>query len=66
MCRFFNVRRSGYYDLVARMHIPDTDLSLAEKIEECQKDVVRPMDIAGRIYGLREKVFITILRPFLG
>mgnify|MGYP002508694766 CR=1 FL=1 len=46
MCRFFNVSRSGYYDFVARMDIPDRDLPLAEKIEECQKN-------CGKTYGYR-------------
>ena len=46
MCRFFKVSRSGYYDFVARMEIPDKDLPLAEKIEECQKE-------CGKTYGYR-------------
>ena len=46
MCRFFNVSRSGYYDFVARMDIPDRDLPLAEKIGECQKE-------CGKTYGYR-------------
>ena len=46
MCRFFKVSRSGYYDFMARMDIPDRDLPLAEKIEECQKE-------CGRTYGYR-------------
>ena len=46
MCRFFKVSRSGYYDFVARMDIPDRDLPLAEKIEECQKE-------CGKTYGYR-------------
>ncbi len=46
MCRFFNVSRSGYYDFVARMDIPDRDLPLAEMIEECQKE-------CGKTYGYR-------------
>ena len=46
MCRFFKVSRSGYYDFVARMDIPDRDLPLAEKIEECQKK-------CGKTYGYR-------------
>ena len=37
MCRFFEVSRSGYYDYVKRMDIPARDLSLAEKIRECQE-----------------------------
>ena len=46
MCRFFKVSRSGYYDFVARMDIPDRDLPLAEKIEECQKE-------CSKTYGYR-------------
>ena len=46
MCRFFKVSRSGYYDFVSRMDIPDRDLPLAEKIEECQKE-------CGKTYGYR-------------
>ena len=46
MCRFFDVSRSGYYDYVKRMDIPARDLSLAEKIKECQ-------DKCGRTYGYR-------------
>ena len=46
MCRFFGVSRSGYYDYVARMDIPAKDLSLAEKIKECQEK-------CGRTYGYR-------------
>lgn len=36
MCRLFKVSRSGYYDFVKRMEIPDRDLPLAQLIEECQ------------------------------
>ena len=46
MCRFFSVSRSGYYDYVSRMNIPAKDLSLAEKIKECQ-------DRCGKTYGYR-------------
>ena len=46
MCRFFRVSRSGYYDFVNRMDIPAKDLSLAEKIRECQEK-------CGRTYGYR-------------
>ena len=46
MCRFFEVSRSGYYDYVKRMDIPAKDLSLAEKIRECQ-------DKYGKTYGYR-------------
>jgi len=38
MCRFFNVSRSGYYDYVKRMDIPDRDLPLADKIRKCQTE----------------------------
>ena len=37
MCRFFKVSRSGYYDFVKRMNIPDRDLPLSQLIEECQQ-----------------------------
>ena len=46
MCRFFNVSRSGYYDYVNRMDVPDRDLPLAEKIRECQEK-------CGKTYGYR-------------
>ena len=46
MCRFFGVSRSGYYDFVARMEVPDKDLPLAEKIRECQSK-------CGKTYGYR-------------
>ena len=46
MCRFFNVSRSGYYDYVSRMDTPAWDLSLAEKIQECQEE-------CGKTYGYR-------------
>ncbi len=46
MCRFFEVSRSGYYDYVKRMEMPDRDLPLAEKIRECQ-------DSCGKTYGYR-------------
>lgn len=39
MCRFFEVSRSGYYDYVKRMVIPDWDLPLAEQIKACQQEV---------------------------
>ncbi len=38
MCRLFKVSRSGYYDFVKRMKIPDKDLPLARLIEECQQE----------------------------
>ncbi len=46
MCRFFEVSRSGYYDYVKRMEIPDRDLPLAEMIKKCQ-------DCCGKTYGYR-------------
>ena len=46
MCGFFGVSRSGYYDFVKRMDIPEKDLSLAEKIRECQ-------DKCSKTYGYR-------------
>ncbi len=46
MCRFFNVSISGYYEYVSRMDMPAKDLSLAEKIKECQ-------DKCGKTYGYR-------------
>ena len=46
MCRFFNVSRSGYYGYISRIDIPAKDLSLAEKIRECQ-------DKCGKTYGYR-------------
>ena len=46
MCRFFGVSRSGYYDFVARMEVPDKDLLIAEKIKECQGK-------CGKTYGYR-------------
>ena len=36
MCRIFGVSRSGYYGHVKRIDVPAPDLSLAEKIRECQ------------------------------
>ena len=36
MCKFFEVSRSGYYGYINRMDIPEKDLSLAERIRECQ------------------------------
>jgi len=46
MCKFFGVSRSGYYDFVARMEMPDRDLPIAEKIKECQSK-------CGKTYGYR-------------
>ena len=39
MCKFFEVSRSGYYDYVKRMELPDRDLPLAEQIQACQQEV---------------------------
>ena len=39
MCRFFDVSRSGYYDYVKRMEVPDRDLPIAEQIRTCQQKV---------------------------
>ncbi len=46
MCKFFDVSRSGYYGYVSRMETPAKDLSLAEKIMECQQK-------CGKTYGYR-------------
>ena len=46
MCRLFKVSRSGYYKYLNRKDIPDRDLPLANKIEECQ-------DINHKTYGYR-------------
>ena len=46
MCRFFKVSKSGYYKYLKRKDIPDRDLLLANKIEECQ-------DINHKTYGYR-------------
>ena len=37
MCRFFGVSRSGYYDFVHRLSIPERDSGLAEIIRQQQK-----------------------------
>ena len=46
MCRFFDVSRSRYYNYLDRKNIPDKDLSLVERISECQEE-------NNRIYGYR-------------
>ena len=46
MCKFFQVSRSGYYGYVARMDTPASDLTLAEKIRDCQEQ-------CGKTYGYR-------------
>ena len=45
-CRCCKVSRSGYYGYVSRMDIPAKDLTLAEKIMECQEK-------CGKTYGYR-------------
>jgi len=37
MCDFFKVSRSGYYDYIKRMDIPDKDEELAQETAECQQ-----------------------------
>ena len=64
MCRFFNVSRSGYYDFVARMDIPDRDLPLAEKIGECQKECGKTNGYRKFIYGLKTKGCSVTLKQF--
>ena len=66
MCKFFQVSRSGYYGYVARMDTPASDLPLAEKIRDCQEQCVKHTDIAEYIYGLKEMVFIAILKQYYG
>ena len=46
MCRFFGVSRSGYYDFVKRIGLPEHDADLAESIRECQR-------ITDKTYGYR-------------
>ena len=46
MCSFFNVSRSGYYGFVNRMNTPAKDLTLADKIRQCQEK-------CGKTYGYR-------------
>lgn len=46
MCKFFEVSRSGYYDFVKRIGMPEQDADLARKIEECQNRT-------DRTYGYR-------------
>ena len=46
MCRFFSISRSGYYDFVKRMEIPDRDLSLAQLIKQYQQE-------SNKTYGYR-------------
>ena len=37
MCKFFSVSRSGYYDFVKRLGVPEPDAELAGMIEQCQR-----------------------------
>jgi len=37
MCAFFEVSKSGYYDYIKKMDIPDKDEELAQEIAECQQ-----------------------------
>ena len=46
MCAFFEVSRSGYYDYIKKMDIPDKDEELAQEIAECQQRCTK-------IYGYR-------------
>lgn len=64
MCKFFGVSRSGYYDFVARMEMPDKDLPIAEKIKECQRNVVKHMVTAEFTYGLKVKESTEIPRRY--
>ena len=66
MCKCLNVSRSGYYDYVKRMDIRAKDLSLAEKIRECQQETHNTYGYR-RVYEWLEKKGIhhnpkTILR----
>lgn len=54
MCDFFEVSRSGYYDWLKKVDIPDKDLEVAELIRECQKKT-------KQTYGYR-RVKLWILR----
>ena len=46
MCKFFEVSRSGYYEYVKRLGLPEQDVDLAQKIAECQ-------ETADKTYGYR-------------
>ena len=46
MCEFFEVSRSGYYDLVKRLGRSEQDAELAKRIEECQ-------NMTYKTYGYR-------------
>lgn len=39
MCKFFEVSRSGYYAFLKQIDKPDRDLSLTNKIRECQQEI---------------------------
>ena len=58
MCRFFGVSRSGYYGYIKRMEIPAGDLTLAEKIRECQSE-------CRNTYGYRRVHISTLLKKSL-
>jgi len=46
MCAFFEVSRSGYYDFLKRMDMPERDAALAAMIAECQQ-------LCRKTYGYR-------------
>ena len=46
MCKFFSVSRSGYYDFVKRLGLPEPDAELAGMIEQCQRET-------DKTYGYR-------------
>jgi transposase InsO family protein len=56
MCAFFEVSRSGYYDFVKRMNMPDKDEGLANAIAECQ-------NVCRKTYGYR-RVHIWLEREY--
>lgn len=56
MCEFFDVSRSGYYDYVKRIDIPDKDELLANLIAECQAS-------CRKTYGCR-RVHIWLERKY--
>ena len=64
MCRFFDVSRSGYYDYVKRMELPDRDLPLAEQIRTCQQEVKQTYGYRRYIYGLNVKEYTETLRQY--
>ena len=46
MCKFFDVSRSGYYNYIKRLGMPEKDADLAREIQLCQ-------DICDKTYGYR-------------